>query len=213
MTILFLGDSITEGCCVNDPKNFYPNIVGKILKCNVVNYGVCGTRIAPQKVTDPNFPEAFNESFLERAAKMQKEADFVVVFGGTNDFGHGDAPFGEIREFGTFNYYVDSLITNLIATYGNEKIIVVLPIHRWDEDSTHGDYFEYKKGKWPTLEEYRKVIRQISQNHNVKIIDLIDSLPKPKDNTGDAYYADGLHPNDNGQQVIGKAIAKFIKEN
>ncbi len=61
-----------------------------------VNFGVGGTRIAPQ--ITPSAEAFCDEYFLLRAKKMDKDADLVVVFGGTNDFGHGDAPFGRIGD-------------------------------------------------------------------------------------------------------------------
>ena len=81
MVINFLGDSITEGAGAGSPENMYVNLVGQKLGAAVNNYGVGGTRIARQ--TTPTDPPRADEDFLIRAAKMDKNADFVFVFGGT----------------------------------------------------------------------------------------------------------------------------------
>lgn len=88
MKIAFLGDSITYGGCATKPEYIYTYRVGKALGCDVDAYGVIGTRLARQTV--PSATPSFDEDFLTRAEKMG-DADFVFVFGGTNDYGHGDA--------------------------------------------------------------------------------------------------------------------------
>ena len=92
MKINFLGDSITRGAGASVYEKSYVESVGKILGCEVYNYGVGGTRIATQKVTFED--TMYDEHFMLRAVKME-DSDFVFVFGGTNDYGHGDAMFGK----------------------------------------------------------------------------------------------------------------------
>ena len=94
--ILFLGDSITEGIGVADPNNIY----WKRLEqdgCKVYSYGVSGTRIARQ-VSLRIYPYVDDNYFVTRLPQMEKNADVVVVFGGTNDFGHGDAALGKMDD-------------------------------------------------------------------------------------------------------------------
>ena len=57
---------------------------------------------------------------------MNHDADYVIVFGGTNDFGHGDAPFGEIGDKtpDTFCGAVDDLVNVLLRYYKKEQIIL-----------------------------------------------------------------------------------------
>ena len=69
---------------------------------DVKGYGVSGTRIAVQK---KEINEAWNENFIERAKRMDKNADIVCVFGGTNDYGHGDAPIGNIGDDNPATFY------------------------------------------------------------------------------------------------------------
>ena len=92
-TINFLGDSITQGVGVSALEFVYPNLIKEkygLEKAN--NYGISGTRFAKQ--TKPSDEPSFDLDFCSRVAEMDPDADAVVVFGGTNDFGHGDAPLG-----------------------------------------------------------------------------------------------------------------------
>ncbi len=92
-TVNFLGDSITEGVGVEDQTKRYDVRLSErweLKKAN--NYGISGTRFAHQHV--PYDPASFDLNFCGRSLYMDKEADLIIVFGATNDFGHGDAAFG-----------------------------------------------------------------------------------------------------------------------
>ena len=82
--IVFLGDSITEGEGVSDPKEkTYWAVLGKLSGAIVKGYGIGGTRIAEQLVkTDA---QEDTREFITRVDKMDTDADIVVIFGGTND--------------------------------------------------------------------------------------------------------------------------------
>ena len=85
---VFLGDSITEGVGVSDLKNLYcERVKTELGLSNAVNYGIGGTRIAAQ-------PDDGGQAFSVRYQEMDDDAALVIVFGGTNDFGHGTAPIG-----------------------------------------------------------------------------------------------------------------------
>ena len=115
--INFLGDSITEGCGVSCEENIYHQIMKRHYGlAEARNYGVGGTRFARQLT--PSEPQ-YDRNFLVRAAEMDKDADVIVVMGGTNDFGHGDAPLGTFfdRENNTFYGACHQLFTYLLETY------------------------------------------------------------------------------------------------
>lgn len=65
------------------------------------NYGIGGTRIARQNAAD-EFEKRGN--FCDRMRNME-DSDVMVVFGGTNDFGHGDAPMGEFSDRDDRTFY------------------------------------------------------------------------------------------------------------
>ena len=66
---------------------------------------------------------------------MQNDLDGVIVFGGTNDFGHNPtADFGSFDDFTketTLSFYASlhRLFTGLYNKYRSKPIIIMLPIH------------------------------------------------------------------------------------
>ena len=97
MKLLFLGDSITQGVGASSEDKNYVNLVKNALGCEVVNYGVSGTRIGRQ--TRVFCSTMWNYDFRLRAQIMEKRADMVFVFGGTNN-SWSATPRGEIKHDG-----------------------------------------------------------------------------------------------------------------
>lgn len=207
--IVFLGDSITQGAGATKKENVYLEVCAKKLGAKAVNFGVGGTRIAPQ--ITPSAEAFCDEYFLLRAKKMDKDADLVVVFGGTNDFGHGDAPFGRIgdKDPATFCGAYDALIEYLMATYGKEKLIIVYPLRRRNETATNGDGSK-AEGSRP-LAEYHDAEKAIAEKCGLKSVDFWnDGDLNPNTSDGNENFADGLHPNDVGHRLLGEKLANAI---
>lgn len=208
--ILFLGDSITQGAGATAEENVYEEICAEKLGAKAVNYGIGGTRIAPQIGKDPD--KGYEEYFLLRAKRMEAEADLVVVFGGTNDFGHGDAPFGDISDKcdNTFCGAFRTLLDYLAEKYGKEKLVVVYPLHRYGEDSDCGDGYKVK-GSRPLVDYYRAE-KAIVKEYGIKSVDFWnDNDFNPNTETGKGNFADGLHPNDKGHRLLGEKLADALK--
>lgn len=208
--IVFLGDSITQGAGATNEENVYLEVCAKKLGAKAVNFGVGGTRIAPQ--ITPSAEAFCDEYFLLRAKKMDKDADLVVVFGGTNDFGHGDAPFGRIgdKDPAMFCGAYDALIEYLMATYGKEKLIIVYPLRRRNETATNGDGSKAEGSK--PLAEYHDAEKAIAEKCGLRSVDFWnDGDLNPNTPDGNENFADGLHPNDIGHRLLGEKLAEAIK--
>ncbi|UKI35644.1 MAG: SGNH/GDSL hydrolase family protein [Clostridiales bacterium] len=98
-------------------------------------------------------------SILRRELKKwTKNADAVVVFGGTNDFGHGDAPIGSFddRTPDTFYGACHDLFTRLVEKFSDVPIVVVTPLHRTNEDNPRGD--GNKAYNYGVLKDYVDII-------------------------------------------------------
>ncbi len=208
MKILFLGDSITAGAGLSSAECAFPALVGKKLNCEVKNYGVGGTRIARQRIPSENTD--FDEDFLKRAEKMDKQADKVFVFGGTNDFGHGDALIGNVADDTPYTFCgaLNCLIDFLAKIYGMEKIYFILPIHRKDEKNKRGEN-SCKKTDVGTLGNYISAEKSVLKKRGVGYLDLRETIPvsKLKDLT-----IDGIHPKAEGHQRLAEAIVEYIEK-
>lgn len=203
LTINFLGDSITEGHGTSAPYMVFHQIIkDKYNMKHAYNYGVGGTRIARQIVPTKESTK-FDLTFELRSEIMDKNADAIVVFGGTNDYGHGDAPFGtlESEDIYTFCGAVNSLIKTLKHNFPNAKLIFMTPIHRVRENQSSMP--DSKK-----LEDYVNAILMICQNNNVPVIDLFKI--NPLDPTDMDIVPDGLHPNDKGHAIMAQVIAEEL---
>lgn len=133
---------------------------------------------------------------------MPSDVDAVVVFGGTNDFGHGDAEMGDISstDIRTFCGAVNSLISTIKSDFPNSKIIFMTPLRRVNENIPNHN------GK--VLEDYVDAIINITKNHDIPVIDLFRSgIIDPYDQN---VIPDGLHPNDKGHIIMADYIAKEL---
>ena len=205
--VAFLGDSITEGCAASSAEKIYHQVIKADLGLgSALNYGVGGTRIAPQHDKDSDM---YPENFIIRADKLPADADYVFVFGGTNDYGHGDAPVGTLLDNGTDTFCgaVKTLLAKLVNRYGKDKIVVMTPLHRRNDKSPSG---EGTRKNGAPLKIFVDIIKEIAEKAGLRVIDLFgESALDPNDDEINAKcFADGLHPNDAGHNLLAKTIEK-----
>ncbi|MBP5256572.1 MAG: SGNH/GDSL hydrolase family protein, partial [Clostridia bacterium] len=170
--INFLDDSITEGVGTSSPEHIYLNVLAKNAGLSEArNYGIGGTRFARQ--ITPSGSPVFDRDFCMRADEMDPDADVVVVFGGTNDFGHGDAPFGSPEDTtpATFCGACDYLFRRLIGRYPEAQIVVMTPLHRLFEERTNGDACQ-KAHHTGNLKRYVDAIKAAAEKYSLPVLDL-----------------------------------------
>lgn len=215
-TIGFLGDSITEGVGVEDIENCrYDNRLKKMLNLkNVYNYGVSGTRIAHQHKASEK--PRYDLCFCGRAYDLHSEIDVIVVYGGINDYIHGDAPFGSMSDTtpDTFCGGVEFLMNILEEIYPNAKKVFITPARQRyaDLDYKKPSNRACKTADAKPVREYGNVIIKKGREHNIPVLDLYEELPFDADSGDDyeKYTVDGLHFNDQGHKFIADAIANFL---
>ena len=212
LKINFLGDSITEGAGVSTPENIYWNRIKTTYGAEVVRgYGIGGTRFARQ--SKPSAEPRWDRDFCSRFGEMDDDADVVVVFGGTNDFGHGDAPLGQMsdRTVDTFYGACHTLFEGIINKYPTSTIIIMTPLHRCNEDNPRGD--GYKESDVGVLLTYVNIIKEVAAYYSLPLLDLwsVSSLQPKVEIIKQKYCPDGLHPNDAGHAIIASRLAGFIK--
>lgn len=205
LKINFLGDSITEGHgCSSEATRFTSRIAaeyGAITR----NYGIGGTRIAPQSQVSAE--PRWDLDFISRVPDMNADADLIVVFGGTNDFGHGEAPFGDFsdRTADTFCGALHALYTALLEKYPETTIMVMTPLHRDFEDNPN------MHGK--VLHDYVDTIRRTAEYYGLPVLDLfaVSGIQPAVPVMKEKFMPDGLHPNDAGHVILTNKIVKFIE--
>ena len=207
--INFLGDSITEGAGTSSPDRMFTMLIEREYGAICQNYGIGGTRIARQKTPTE---ENWDRDFISRVPEMDNDADIVVVFGGTNDFGHGDAPLGTMSDRTPYTFYgaLHCLYTALTEKYPGVPIVVLTPLHRITEDRPTGDN---KPAPVGTLKEYVNIIREVAEYYSLPVLDLFkESGLQPKIPViQQKYIPDGLHPNDDGNAILANKIARFLE--
>lgn len=207
--INFLGDSITEGAGTSSHDKMFTMLIEREYGAICQNYGIGGTRIARQKTPTE---EKWDRDFISRVPEMDNDADIVVVFGGTNDFGHGDAPLGTMSDRTPYTFYgaLHCLYTALTEKYPDVPVVILTPLHRLNEDSPKGDN---KPAPVGTLKEYVNIIREVAEYYSLPVLDLFkESGLQPKIPViQQKYVPDGLHPNDDGNAILAHKIARFLE--
>jgi len=204
--INFLGDSITEGFCATTPERSFVEVIKRLYNlAEVRNYGIAGTRIARQRT--PSEAARFDLDFCGRFDTMDKDAQVIVVFGGTNDHGHGDAPMGSStdRTPETFRGACHYLFSRLPKRFPDAKILILTPLHRLDENNPKG-----AEG-W-LLKDYVQVIRDTAAVYGLPVLDLFETsairahIPE----IAAKLTTDGLHPNDEGHEILAREIGEYL---
>ncbi len=204
-----LGDSITQGAGVADPANFFCSRLAQRLGATVNNYGIGGTRIARQHTLSN---EIHDQYFLSRVAGMAPDADVVMVFGGTNDYGHGDAPLGQpdSRDDGTFYGALNLLYEALLNKYPAAAIVVCTPLHRLNEER---EINELGVRNVATLNGYRRCILERAAHYGLPVLDLyaVSGMQPAVEIIREKYMPDGLHPNDDGHAILTDKMEAFLR--
>lgn len=209
--IAFLGDSITEGVGPSCLENVYWKILERNTGALCYGYGISGSRIANQRIHGP-YPES-ERYFATRVDSMIPDADIIVVFGGVNDFGHGDAPFGchTDRTDDTFCGAVHLLMERLINRYPDGTIVFMTPLHCVDEDDV--TYTCYGARRCGNLQRYVDAIMEAAAYYAIPVLDLyrISGIQPRVEGLRQKYMPDGLHPNDAGNAKIASRLEGFLR--
>ena len=185
--IACVGDSITFGSDIKDrQRDSYPSDLQRLLgaRYEVRNFGVSGANL----IKSGNKPYWQEPAF---AAATDFAPDIVIIMLGTNDTKpqnwrySADFP-GDLR----------ALIRHFAVLPSKPKIWLCIPPPVY-------------KSNWginqKTLDEVIPMIRQVAKEKKLPVIDLFTLLSNHPD-----YFADGIHPDEQGADYIANAVCRNI---
>ena len=169
------------------------------------NYGISGSTIQHMEN---------NQGFIDRYKYMDKNADYIIIWGGVNDFMWTDTPIEEFKK----SY--DDLIKLTMLKYPNAKILTITPMKFEYKESLNNMYAK----KWDEknikngciLEDYRNAEIEVLNKYNITVLDLYNDETVTIENEDWTlnYFnsdIDKLHPNTKGNLfVLAPKIAKML---
>lgn len=182
----FLGDSITNGYLATTP---FRTIITNNTGSTQYNYGINSSTLS-----DYN---GGSNPVVDRYSSMDDSLDYVCVLIGTND----TAPMGTEDSTDTETFYgaLNTLIVGLINKYVGKKIMFMTLLPR----------------KNNRLTEKCQAIKNRCEYYSIPCYDLhSNSNMDPNiDAINNSLFAnaDGLHPNDNGHQMLANKIQKALE--
>jgi len=207
---VFVGDSITAG--TGTTKIYYQYLKESLGLESVNAMGVAGSCISAASDYGHG-----NQPLIDRYQTIPS-ADLIMVFMGTNDYGH-ETPLGSIedQQEGSFYGALNTIIPELVAEHSSSKIVFVTPLHRYGFGTSKilGTKFTYDNipnGVGATLGDYVEALKAVCGKNSVSVIDLhTECTLDPEDDTVRSnYMPDGLHPNADGHEVIAEIMESHI---
>ena len=209
---VFVGDSITAGTGTTKP--YYEYLEESLGFNSVTAMGVGGSCVSAYSDYGQN-----NQPLINRYQSIPS-ADLIVIFMGTNDYGH-ETPLGSVENTGDGTFYgaLNTMIPALVAKHPSSKIVFVTPLHRYGFGTSKilGTKFTYDhipNGVGATLGDYVNAVKTVCASNGVSVIDLhTECMLDPSDATvRSTYMPDGIHPNAAGHEVIAGIMESHIRE-
>lgn len=217
--VVFLGDSITLGYGLEDQTKRFSSVFCQMTQWEEVNYGITGTLVAKAGPSESN-----GTAFLDRYETME-DGDFVVVFGGTNDYFWSDTDiYGEDTEDNKyFANAVKNLCVGLREKYPGKPIVFIVPYQQrgignysgcanYLESSFHLSDMENITGN--ALKQYADTLCKVCAENDVPVLDLYHDFGidiAHCDADFEKYTIDGCHPSVDGHRRIAEFLYEYCK--
>lgn len=211
-TMNILGDSITWGYNPNTgeqiERNYSILLKERLNLKELRNYGINSSTLADSKIS--------YEPMCSRYKDMENNADIVVIFGGTNDYGREDfeVQLGKIDDLGTATIYgaLNNICIGLKQKYPNSVIFFITPIQRAYID--RGCNFKYatniKNRLKYSLEDVANAIKEVCKKNNILVFDLYNNCDINTIEDCIKYIPDGLHPTEEYHKILANKIYDYI---
>lgn len=193
-----LGDSIAYGDKLSDTAWAFPNLLGNA--CGAVkinNYGWCGSAIAG----------IHPDKFIDRYTAMDRDANLILVFGGTNDYGgyrEKGTSIGKLGDLSPECFYgsLNLLMCGLKQMYPKGEIVFLTPLKR-------NGYLRRNQSGY-CLNQYVTGINEMANFYGIRVLDLFNEPELDFASKKNLYLIDGLHPNEMGQALISKYLYRKL---
>ncbi len=196
-----LGDSLTYGDKLKDRSLAYPNVVSAKCGAAVLNgYGLNGSCVAGGNPA----------RLLDRYPAMERDANLILVFGGSNDYGGANRDGTQLGAFGdltgnTFYGGLNLMMCGLRQMYPDGEIVFMTPTRRWG--------YTRKNKIGLDLSQYAAAIQEEAAFWGIRVIDLYNEPGLDFAGKQSSYLVDGLHPNKTGHALIGDCVYRRLFEN
>lgn len=196
-----LGDSFTYGDKLKDRSRTFPNVVSGKCCAEVLNeYGLNGSCVAGMNPA----------RLLDRYPEMDRDANLILVLGGTNDYngaGKSGTPLGAFGDMTGATFYggLNLMMCGLKQMYPDSEIVFMTPARRWG-------YTRNNKNGY-TLAQYAAAIQEMAAFWGIRVIDLYNEPGLDFGGKQSCYLVDGLHPNTIGHALIGNRVYQRLFEN
>ena len=202
-TMITLGDSIVyfdDKTAGGETIKGYQGYL-RDMGMTVTNVGVAGAAIAyhPGSYTD----------IVETAQNTTFSGyDYVMVAGGTNDFGDRKSPIGELNSTPYDNTTVigalQIIIEKIISDKKNCKIFLMTPLKRTDIPWNTANSLGKKMG------DYADAIKLVGAFYSVPVLDFFNMSGLNDDNMS-TLTRDGVHPKNAGYLFMSNKLVKFVE--
>lgn len=174
--------------------------------------GIGGSTIANEDaingVTDEDALQ--KRSIVLRYQNLPDDADIVLIAGGSNDWAHNLVEIGDFdsTDDKTFNGALNILLPGLKTKYPNIPVVMMTPIKR-------GTTYNATNNKGYTLQQFADALIAKCRQYNVYCLDMWGTCPiSPHIPVMlERFFKanDSTHPNADGQAIMGKTVAGFIR--
>lgn len=181
--VVMLGDSITD---FYDLDKYYGS--DKL----IVNSGINGNK------TDDIINNIRKRVYAYNPSKL-----FLLI--GVNDILYDDASPEKVID------QIDIIVNEVNQKLPNTKIYIesIYPVNNEWKDN-HDNRVKESSEVNETIVETNKLIEQYCIDNDYKYIDVYSSLTDVNNKLDGNYSNDGLHPNDNGYEIITKILKKYM---
>ena len=195
----FLGDSLTYG---KRSRHTYTEYLGALCEADVIhNYGLSKNELSTAG--------DFIMPMCVRYQEIDPASDFIMIWGGTNDWFH-DIVLGVPADTNTTTFYgaLHQTMQGLCDTYPQARIVFVTPMKRIRDGDVHMTNLNGN-----TLEEFANAIVTAGKSYSrIEVIDLYHdkTCDFTKDMDYDTYWSDGLHPKSAGHEIIAQRMYELL---